>query len=80
MLTLKSCYGSKPALLLCPAAVRRRTLNPGPAEGPVDPQSSSVVANGGPTTATDFPTIDTTLPANAVNPDLIASYGENCWV
>jgi prepilin-type N-terminal cleavage/methylation domain-containing protein/prepilin-type processing-associated H-X9-DG protein len=80
VLTLLAYYGKKPPILLCPAAKMRRSTNPGPGEGPVDPQSSSVVLNGGPTTAVDFPIDDPALPANAVNKHLISSYGENCWV
>jgi hypothetical protein len=42
--------------------------------------SSAAVLNGGPTTAVEFPVTDPSLPATAVKRNLIASYGENCWV
>jgi prepilin-type N-terminal cleavage/methylation domain-containing protein len=80
VLTLLDYYGKKPPILLCPGAKKRRTTNPGPGEGPVDPQSSGVVLNGGAVTATEFPVTDTSLPPTAVNKNLISSYGENCWV
>jgi hypothetical protein len=78
VLTLTSYYGKKPTLLLCPAAKMRR--GPGAQEVQVSVDSPTAVLNGGPTTAVDFPIIDPSLPATAVNRDLIASYGENCWV
>ena len=80
VLTLLSYYGKKPSIMLCPGAKMRRTSNPGPGEGAVDPQSAGVVDNGGPTTAVDFPVVDASLATTAVNRDLISSYGENCWV
>ena len=78
VLTLLSYYGKKPNLLLCPAAKMRR--GPGAQEVQVGVDDPSAVDNGGPTTAVEFPVVDPTLPANAVNKNLIASYGENCWV
>jgi len=78
VLTLLDYYGKKPPILLCPAAKMRRGA--GTQEVQVDPQSSAVVGYGGPTTAVEFPVLDPTLPANAVNKNLISSYGENCWV
>jgi prepilin-type N-terminal cleavage/methylation domain-containing protein len=78
VLTLLSYYGKKPPLMLCPAAKMRR--GPGAQEVQVPVDSPTAVDNGGPTTAVDFPVIDPTLPTTAVNRDLIASYGENCWV
>jgi prepilin-type processing-associated H-X9-DG protein len=58
----------------------RRGSNTGTQEAAVDPQASSVVLNGGPTTAVDMAVEDPTLPSTAVNKHLISSYGENCWV
>jgi prepilin-type N-terminal cleavage/methylation domain-containing protein len=78
VLTLLSYYGKKPPLLLCPGAKMRR--GPGTNEVQVDLQSSLAVNYGGPTTAVEFPLADPTLPAHSVNPNLISSYGENCWV
>ncbi len=80
VLTLLSYYGKKPPILLCPAAKMRRGSNTGTQEASVDPQASSVVLNGGPTTAVDMAVDDPTLPSTAVNKHLISSYGENCWV
>ena len=78
VLTLQSFYGKKPTLLQCPAVKMRR--GPGAQEVQVPMDSPTAVLNGGPTTAVDFPITDTSLPATAVNRDLTASYGENCWV
>jgi prepilin-type N-terminal cleavage/methylation domain-containing protein len=78
MLVLMSYYSQKPQLVLCPAAIMRR--GPGAQEVQVPVQSPDAVLDGGPTTAVDFPIIDPTLPATAVNRDIIASYGENCWI
>jgi prepilin-type N-terminal cleavage/methylation domain-containing protein len=78
VLTLLSYYGKKPPLLLCPVAKMRR--GPGALEVQVDSNSTTAVENGGPTTAVEFPITDPTLPATAVNRNLLASYGENCWV
>ncbi len=78
VLTLLAYYGKKPPILLCPGAKMRR--GPGTQEVQVDPQSSSAVDYGGPTTAVEFPIIDPTQPLSAVNRNLISSYGENCWV
>ena len=77
VVTFQNYYGKKPSLLLCPAAKMRR--GPGTKEVQVDPQDASAVGNGGPTTAVEFPIADPTLPTTAVNKNLIASYGENCW-
>jgi prepilin-type N-terminal cleavage/methylation domain-containing protein len=77
-LVLMSYYGKKPQLLLCPAAKLRR--GPGAQEVQVPVDSPTAVLNGGPTTAVDFPIIDPTLPVTTLNRDVIASYGENCWV
>jgi hypothetical protein len=78
LLVLMSYYGQKPQLLLCPAAKLRR--GPGAQEVQVPVDSPTAVLNGGPTTAVDFPIIDPLAPVTAVNRDVIASYGENCWV
>jgi prepilin-type N-terminal cleavage/methylation domain-containing protein len=78
LLVLMTYYSQKPQLLLCPAAILRR--GPGDQEVQVPVQSLTVVDNGGPTTAVDFPITDPTLPVTAVNRDIIASYGENCWI
>ena len=78
VLALLEYYGKKPPILICPGAKMRRGA--GSLEVQVDPQSPSAVDNGGPTTAVEFPIIDTTLPTTAVNRTLISSYGENCWV
>ena len=78
VLTLTSYYGKKPNLMLCPAAKMRRGSGAQEVQVPVD--SSAAVLNGGPTTAVEFPVTDTSLPPTAVNRNLIASYGENCWV
>ena len=78
VVALQSYYGKKPQLMLCPAATLRR--GPGTQETRVSVDSSAAVDNGGPTTAVEFPVVDTTLPATAVNKNVIASYGENCWV
>jgi prepilin-type N-terminal cleavage/methylation domain-containing protein len=78
IVSLQSFYGRKPHLLLCPVATMRR--GPGTLETRVPPESSSAVDHGGPTTASEFPVVDATLPPTAVNRNLIASYGENCWV
>ncbi len=80
VLTLLDYYGKKPPILLCPGAKMRRVNAPDGKEVQVDPQSSSAVNYGGPTTAVEFPIVDQTLPVNAVNRNLISSYGENCWV
>jgi prepilin-type N-terminal cleavage/methylation domain-containing protein len=81
VLTLLSYYGKKPPILICPAAKMRRAKgsNPGP-EAAVDPQTSGVELNGGPTTAVDMAVDDTTLGTAVANRHLISSYGENCWV
>ena len=78
VLTLLDYYGKKPPILLCPGAKMRRGA--GAQEVRLDPQASGLVANGGPTTAVEFPIVDVTLPASAVNKNLLSSYGENCWV
>lgn len=78
VLTLMAYYGRKPQVLVCPAAKMRR--GPGAQEVQVPVDSSTAVDNGGPTTAVEFPIADPTLPPTAVNKNLIASYGENCWV
>jgi prepilin-type N-terminal cleavage/methylation domain-containing protein len=78
VLTLTSYFKKKPQLLLCPVATMRR--GPGAKEVRVLVDSPTAVAYGGPTTAVEFPVVDTTLPATAVNKNLIASYGENTWV
>jgi prepilin-type N-terminal cleavage/methylation domain-containing protein len=78
VVTLQSYYGKKPQLLLCPVATMRR--GPGAQEVRAPVNSPSTVQNGGPTTAVEFPIVDPSTPANAVNRNLIASYGENCWV
>jgi prepilin-type N-terminal cleavage/methylation domain-containing protein len=78
VVALQSYYARKPQLLLCPVATLRR--GPGAQEVRVPVNSPNAVTNGGPTTAVEFPVADPTLPANAVNKNLIASYGENCWV
>jgi prepilin-type N-terminal cleavage/methylation domain-containing protein len=78
VVALQSYYGKKPQLLLCPVATQRR--GPGTQETRVPVNSTVAVDNGGPTTAVEFPITDPTTPVTAVNRDLIASYGENCWV
>jgi len=78
VVTLQAYYRRKPPLLLCPVATMRR--GPGAREVRVPENSSSAVDYGGPTTAVEFPVVDTTLPANAANRNLISSYGENNWV
>jgi prepilin-type processing-associated H-X9-DG protein len=78
MYALKNYYGNKPYLLLCPSAMMRR--GPGTQEVLVSLQDPSAVDNGGPRTATEFPSVDPTLPATAVNKNIIASYGGNCWI
>ena len=78
VVTLQSYFGKKPQLLLCPVATRRR--GPGAQEVQVPVDSSSAVDNGGPTTAVEFPITDPTVPVGSANRNLIASYGENCWV
>jgi len=78
VLTLLDYYGKKPPILLCPGAKMRR--GPGVQEVQVDPQDTSAVANGGPTTATEYPVVDPTVPTSAPNRNLVSSYGENCWV
>src|SRR5512137_1593788 len=78
VLTLTSYYGKKPNLMLCPGAKMRR--GPGTQEVQVPVDSPSAVNYGGPTTAVEFPVTDPSLPPTAVNRNLIASYGENCWV
>ena len=78
IVSLQSYYAKKPLFLLCPVATLRR--GPGASETRVPLDSPSAVDNGGPTTASEFPVVDNTLPANAVNRNLIASYGENSWV
>jgi prepilin-type N-terminal cleavage/methylation domain-containing protein len=81
VLTLLDYYGKKPAIILCPGAKRRRTTNPGPGEGPADPQDKGVVLNGGPTTAVDLGADDPSLVNTpAANKHIISGYGENCWV
>jgi len=77
-LTLKNYYRQKPYLLLCPSATMRRKRG-GVVEVRTHPDDPNVSAYGGPTTATRFPTAD---PSSTTTPpkDLIASYGENCYV
>jgi len=79
VLTLLDYYGKKPPIMLCPGAKMRR--GSGTEETQVDPQSSSTVLNGGPTTAVDLGADDPSLVnTTAVNKHIISSYGENCWV
>jgi hypothetical protein len=78
VLTLTSYYGKKPNLMLCPGAKMRRGSGTQEVQVPVD--SPAAVNYGGPTTAVEFPVTDPSLPPTAVNRNLIASYGENCWV
>ena len=78
VVALQDYYGKKPQLLLCPTAMMRR--GPGTQEVRVPADSPNAVDNGGPTTATEFPLVDSSTKASAVNRNLIASYGENCWV
>lgn len=71
---LKSYYGQKPYLLLCPDATMR--WKKGSArEYRTDPSDPNVETHGGPTTATEFPMADPTTRRN-----IIGSYGENCYV
>jgi len=78
VVSLQAYYGKKLHLLLCPAATMRR--GPGAKEVRVPVDSWSAVDYGGPTTAVEFPVANPTAPPNAVNRNLIASYGENNWV
>lgn len=78
IVSLQNYYGKKPQLLLCPVATLRR--GPGTTEFRVPVESPVAVDNGGPTTATEFTIVDTSLPANTAKRNAIASYGENCWV
>ena len=78
VLTLQAFYGKKPTLLLCPGAKMRRGGGKQEVQVPVD--ASGAVNYGGPTTAVEFPVTDDSLLPTAVNRNLIASYGENCWV
>jgi prepilin-type N-terminal cleavage/methylation domain-containing protein len=75
---LKSYYGQKPHLLLCPNATMRWKKGAAK-EARTSLNDPDVEDHGGPTTASMFPLDDpnsTTSPPQKV----IASYGENCYV
>jgi hypothetical protein len=81
MNALKTYYGKKPYLLICPVAKVRRAPNPATETlMPVDSPESAVADYGGPRTAFQFPSTDPEVLPNAVNNRIIASYGANCWI
>jgi prepilin-type N-terminal cleavage/methylation domain-containing protein len=75
---LKKHYAAKPDLLLCPVATARR--GPGSREIRVTPQNSSAVEYGGPTTAYDFPVLDSLPAGSGRRGNIVSSYGINNWV
>jgi prepilin-type N-terminal cleavage/methylation domain-containing protein/prepilin-type processing-associated H-X9-DG protein len=83
---LKTYYGTKPQLLLCPVAKNMQNAEPtkDAPEQPVPWGSPSAQRWGGPTTAYDFET-GTGSPPGYPDPfeptkPLIASYGINLWI
>jgi prepilin-type processing-associated H-X9-DG protein len=76
VVALRNHYRKKPDLLLCPDATSQR--GPGTQETRVPVGSSRAVAYGGPTTAYEFPIIDSATLQ--VNQNMISSYGINNWV
>lgn len=75
---LRKHYEKKPHLLYCPTASMRR--GPGTQETRLPLDSAQAVEYGGPTTAYDFPLVDTTTAPNARQRNITSSYGINNWV
>lgn len=77
VLALKAYYVRKPFLLLCPVATMQRRDNTLPREVQVAWGAPGAAVYGGPTTAYDFPLVDTEDPRRRM---IIASYGGNDWI
>ncbi len=78
---LKKHYASKPQILLCPSAARRRAAG-SPSVEVIAPNNAATVAEyGGNTTAFDVPDLDTTTSGGSGRSAYIAaSYGVNDWI
>jgi len=78
---LKKHYETKPQILLCPSATRRRALGSTDAEAVATGTTFDVAAYGGNITAFDVPDLDVTLTGGAGrNRYIAASYGVNDWI
>ncbi len=78
---LKKHYATKPQLLLCPTATRRRATGSPVLEVVAAPNAGNVAEYGGNTTAFDVPDLDGTVVGGTGRARFIASsYGVNDWI
>jgi prepilin-type N-terminal cleavage/methylation domain-containing protein/prepilin-type processing-associated H-X9-DG protein len=77
---LKKHYSSKPHILLCPTASRRRATGSTTTELIAAQNAANVAEYGGNTTAFDVPDLDGTTAGTGRFQFIAASYGVNDWI